>query len=39
MDAKAELKPDHIMQVALEFCASKVLLIAVEMGVFTELAY
>lgn len=38
MDAKAGLKPDHIMQVGLGFWASKVLLSAVEMGVFTELA-
>src|SRR6201987_5811248 len=30
--------PDHIMQVGLGFWASKVLLSAVEMGVFTELA-
>jgi hypothetical protein len=38
MDAKSELKPDHIVQVGLGFWASKVLLSAVEMGVFTELA-
>jgi DNA-binding MarR family transcriptional regulator len=30
--------PDHIMQVGLGFWSSKVLLSAVEMGVFTELA-
>lgn len=38
MNAKAELRPDHIMEVGLGFWASKVLLSAVEMGVFTELA-
>src|SRR5579871_2010111 len=31
--------PDHIMQIGLGFWASKVLLSAVEMGVFTELAH
>ena len=30
--------PEHIMQVGLGFWASKTLLSAVEMGVFTELA-
>ena len=33
-----EVKPDHILQVGLGFWASKVLLSAVEMQVFTELA-
>jgi hypothetical protein len=31
-------QPDHILQVGLGFWASKTLLSAVEMGVFTELA-
>ena len=31
--------PDHIMQVGLGFWASKALLSAVEMGVFTELSH
>jgi O-methyltransferase domain/Dimerisation domain len=34
----SELKPDHIMQVGLGFWASKTLLSAVEMELFTELA-
>lgn len=33
------ITPDHILQVGLGFWASKVLLSAVEMGVFTELAH
>ena len=33
-----ELRPDHIMQVGLGFWASKTLLSAVEMELFTELA-
>jgi hypothetical protein len=33
-----ELRPDHILQVGLGFWASKTLLSAVEMEVFTELA-
>lgn len=32
------LSPDHIMQTGLAFCASKTLLSAVELGVFTHLA-
>ena len=38
LSPKTELTPDHIMQTGLGFWASKVLLSAVEMGVFTELA-
>ena len=38
MSAAAQPGPDHIMQVGLGFWASKTLLSAVEMGVFTELA-
>ena len=38
MSSKADLTPEHIMQAGLGFWASKVLLSAVEMGVFTELA-
>jgi 2-polyprenyl-3-methyl-5-hydroxy-6-metoxy-1,4-benzoquinol methylase len=38
MSLKAELTPEHIMQTGLGFWSSKVLLSAVEMGVFTELA-
>ena len=38
MDSKEELTPAHIMQVGVGFWASKVLLSAVEIGVFTELA-
>ncbi len=38
MSSKADLTPEHIMQTGLGFWASKVLLSAVEMGVFTELA-
>ncbi len=38
MPSLTELRPDHIMQVGMGFWASKVLLSAVEMGVFTELA-
>jgi hypothetical protein len=34
----ASVKPDHIMQLGLGFWASKTLLSAVEMGLFTELA-
>jgi hypothetical protein len=34
----AELQPDHILQVGMGFFASKTLLSAIEMGVFTELA-
>ena len=33
-----ELSPEHILQVGLGFWASKTLLSAVEMGLFTELA-
>lgn len=36
--AEQQPSPEHIMQVGLGFWASKVLLSAVEMGVFTELA-
>ena len=35
--AHAEISPDHIMQVGMGFWASKVLLSAVELGVFTHL--
>ncbi|HEX6495525.1 MAG TPA: methyltransferase [Acidobacteriaceae bacterium] len=38
MSAAAHPAPDHIMQVGLGFWASKTLLSAVEIGVFTELA-
>ncbi len=38
MSAAAHPVPDHIMQVGMGFWASKTLLSAVEMGVFTELA-
>ena len=38
MDSKEELTPAHIMQIGIGFWASKVLLSAVEIGVFTELA-
>ena len=38
MESKEELTPAHIMQIGVGFFASKVLLSAVEMGVFTELA-
>ena len=38
MSPHASPTPDHIMQVGLGFWASKVLLSAVEIGVFTELA-
>ena len=34
----SELRPDHIMQIGLGFWASKTLLSAIELGVFTELA-
>ena len=33
-----ELRPDHILQVGMGFLASKTVLSAVEMGLFTELA-
>ena len=36
--AAAQPTPEHIMQTGLGFWASKTLLSAVEMGVFTELA-
>jgi O-methyltransferase domain/Dimerisation domain len=39
MSNTAGPSPDHIMQVGLGFWASKTLLSAVEMGVFTELAH
>ncbi|MDQ3630911.1 MAG: methyltransferase, partial [Actinomycetota bacterium] len=32
-----ELDPSHIMEVGMGFCASKTLLSAVELGLFTEL--
>src|SRR5262245_35704863 len=35
--AKVEVAPDHIMQVGMGFWGSKVLLSAVELGVFTQL--
>jgi len=38
MNPQLDPTPDHIMQVGLGFWASKALLSAVEMGVFTELA-
>ncbi len=38
MDPQVDPAPDHIMQIGMGFWASKVLLSAVEMGVFTELA-
>lgn len=38
MDSRSELTPAHIMQVGTGFFASKVLLSAVEIGIFTELA-
>jgi hypothetical protein len=38
MGPQQDPAPDHIMQVGLAFWSSKVLLSAVEMGVFTELA-
>ncbi len=38
MNSQADPTPDHILQIGLGFWASKVLLSAVEMGVFTELA-
>jgi len=38
LESKEELTPAHIMQIGVGFFASKVLLSAVEMGVFTELA-
>src|SRR5215469_16669896 len=38
MTSKTDLTPDHTMQVGLGFWPSKVLLSAVEMGLFTELA-
>ena len=38
MSVKPELTPEHILQVGMGFFASKSLLSAVEMGVFTELA-
>lgn len=38
MSSQNGLAPDHIMQVAVGFWASKALLSAIEMGVFTELA-
>lgn len=38
MSSKTELTPDNIMQTGLGFWPSKVLLSAVEMGLFTELA-
>ena len=38
MSDGAALSPERIMQVGLGFWASKTLLSAVEMGVFTELA-
>jgi len=37
-DLQADLRPDHIMQVGMGFFASKILLSAVEMQIFTELA-
>lgn len=39
MSHETGLSPDHIMQVGTGFWASKTLLSAVEMGVFTELAH
>ena len=33
-----ELRPDHILQVGMGFLASKTVLSAIEMGLFTELA-
>lgn len=39
MTANAKITPEHIMQVGLGFWASKTLLSAVEMGLFTELAH
>jgi ubiquinone/menaquinone biosynthesis C-methylase UbiE len=39
LSAVAHPAPDHIMQIGLGFWASKTLLSAVEMGVFTELAH
>ena len=39
MEEATDPLPDHIMQVGLGFWASKTLLSAVEMGVFTELAH
>ena len=38
MSPSTDLSPERIMQVGLGFWASKVLLSAVEMGVFTELS-
>ena len=38
MDSKEELTPAHVLQIGIGFWASKVLLSAVEIGVFTELA-
>lgn len=38
MKPETQVTPEHIMQVGMGFLASKVLLSAVEMGVFTELA-
>ena len=38
LNAAADPTPDHIMQVGTGFFASKALLSAVEIGVFTELA-
>ena len=37
-DEGVAMGPDHIMQVGMGFFASKTLLSAVELGVFTELA-
>lgn len=36
--SRKDLKPDHIMQLGLGFWGSKVLLSAIELGLFTELA-
>ena len=38
MESADPVTPEHIMQVGLGFWASKTLLSAVELGVFTELA-
>jgi hypothetical protein len=38
MNSQDDLTPDHIMQVGMGFWASKALLSAVEIGIFTELA-
>lgn len=39
MNESRNVTPDHIMQIGMGFWASKVLLSAVEMGLFTELAH